>query len=121
MVGISTSSPSLFININTLLSNSSMSIYYHHRYYSRHPNYFCEQMIWVMIYCFSILQIEHMNQILNVWVVGAVLLIVLFQGSMAFSESITKSKYDGYREYQRRTSMCIPFFPKPRTITKKAV
>ena len=78
-------------------------------------------MIWVMIYCFSILHVDNMNQLLNVWVIGAALLVILFQGSMAFSESITKSKYTDYPEYQRRTSMCIPFFPKPRMIAKKMV
>lgn len=78
-------------------------------------------MIWVMIYCFSIVHVDNMNQILNVWVIGAALLIILFQASMAFGESITKSKYVDYQEYCARTSMCIPFFPKPRMIAKKVV
>ncbi len=74
--------------------------------YSRHPNYFAEQMMWFIIYCFSIVSSGH---VFNYSLTGIVLLILLFQGSMAFGESITKSKYPKYNEYIATTSQCIPF------------
>ena len=90
--------------------------------YSRHPNYFCEQAIWVVVYVFSVTHAATAAELLNVWVAGPVLLILLFQGSAAFSESITASKYPGYKDYQRRTSQFLPFFPGPRALNanKKA-
>lgn len=89
-------------------------------YYSRHPNYFCEQSIWVMVYLFSITHAQTPAELFNFWGLGAVLLILLFQASMAFSESITASKYPAYKEYQRRTSQCLPMFPRPRADVKKS-
>jgi steroid 5-alpha reductase family enzyme len=41
-----------------------------------------------------------------------ILLTALFQGSMAFTESISASKYPAYADYQRRTSRLIPWFPR---------
>ena len=41
-------------------------------------------------------------------ITGVIFLILLFQGSMAFSESITLSKYPSYADYQLFTSQCIP-------------
>jgi steroid 5-alpha reductase family enzyme len=82
--------------------------------YSRHPNYFCEQSIWVVVYAFSVTHATSVAELWNVWVAGPVLLILLFQGSAAFSESITASKYPGYKDYQRRTSQFFPWIPAER-------
>jgi steroid 5-alpha reductase family enzyme len=41
-------------------------------------------------------------------VVGIVLLVLLFQGSMQFSESITLSKYPLYAQYQATVPKLIP-------------
>lgn len=38
------------------------------------------------------------GSLLNVSLAGSVLLILLFQGSTALSESITSGKYPGYKE-----------------------
>jgi steroid 5-alpha reductase family enzyme len=39
----------------------------------------------------------------------AVLLVLLFQGSTRFTESISLSKYPGYREYQKKVPALIPW------------
>lgn len=43
---------------------------------------------------------------------GAMLLTLLFIGSTAFTESISRSKYPGYDEYRARTSALVPWFPR---------
>ena len=43
---------------------------------------------------------------------GAALLTLLFIGSTVFTESITKSKYPEYADYQATTSAVIPWPPK---------
>jgi len=48
--------------------------------YTRHPNYFCEQSIWVAVYLFSVTSSD--GQWLNWSVLGVVQLIALFAGSM---------------------------------------
>lgn len=75
--------------------------------YSRHPAYFGEQLFWVSIFLFSI----RASSIFNYSIIGPVLYVLLFFGSIKFSESITSSKYPAYREYQKYTSKCIPWFP----------
>ena len=77
--------------------------------YSRHPNYFAEQAIWVSSYIFSI---AAGAGIFNWTIIGSLLLIVLFQGSSAFGEEISSGKYPEYQAYQMRVSKIIPFFQK---------
>lgn len=67
--------------------------------YSRHPNYFAEQSIWVCFYLFSI---TTSGQWFNWSIAGSLLLLVLFQGSSNFSEEISASKYPGYKSYQKK-------------------
>jgi steroid 5-alpha reductase family enzyme len=79
--------------------------------YSRHPNFFFEQAQWWVVFAFGAVAAGSMLQ----WtVLGAVLLVLLFVGSTIFTESITKSRYPEYVEYQRTTSAVIPWFPKRR-------
>lgn len=78
---------------------------------SRHPNFFFEQAQWWMIAVCGILASGGIP-----WtVVGALLLSVLFIGSTVFTESITRSKYPEYADYQARTSPIIPWFPRAAT------
>lgn len=77
---------------------------------SRHPNYFAEQAIWFSFYIFSI---AAGAAVFNWTMIGAILLIVLFQGSSTFGEEISSSKYPKYKEYQRTVSKFIPF-PKKK-------
>ncbi len=79
--------------------------------YSRHPNFFCEQGIWWSFWLFGVAAGAPWW---NVSLLGPVLLIALFQGSTAFTESITASKYPDYADYRRRTSRLIPWWTATR-------
>ncbi|EOD57704.1 DUF1295 domain-containing protein [Amycolatopsis vancoresmycina] len=72
--------------------------------YSRHPNFFFEQAQWWAIAVFGVVAGG-----LQWTVIGAVLLTLLFVGSTRFTESITKSRYPEYADYQRRTSAVVPW------------
>eukprot|EP00600_Ochromonadales_sp_CCMP1393_P010006 CAMPEP_0174955158 /NCGR_PEP_ID=MMETSP0004_2-20121128/828_1 /TAXON_ID=420556 /ORGANISM="Ochromonas sp., Strain CCMP1393" /LENGTH=109 /DNA_ID=CAMNT_0016203059 /DNA_START=534 /DNA_END=863 /DNA_ORIENTATION=- len=78
--------------------------------YSRHPNYFAEQSMWVTVYLFSITPPG--SKLVNWTITGCIQLILLFMGSMSFGESITLGKYPEYQEYQKSTSQCIPMLPR---------
>jgi steroid 5-alpha reductase family enzyme len=73
----------------------------------RHPNYAAEQAIWLVFYLFSV---AATGRWLNGSLVGAVLLLLLFQGSADFSEKISERKYPGYAEYLRRVGRFVPKF-----------
>jgi Predicted membrane protein len=85
--------------------------------YSRHPNFFFEQAQWWTVFTFGAIAA---GSVLQWTVVGPVLLTLLFLGSTAFTESITKSKYPEYAEYQRTTSRQIPWFPRRSATTTVA-
>lgn len=72
---------------------------------SRHPNYFAEQSIWVAFYLFTI---GAGIGVFNWSVAGALLLIVLFQGSAVIGEEISGSKYPEYKQYQAEVNKFIP-------------
>ncbi len=72
---------------------------------SRHPNYFAEQAIWLSFYLFSV---AASGQWLNWSISGALLLIVLFQGSSQFSEEISAKKYPDYKHYQKEKPRFFP-------------
>ena len=75
---------------------------------SRHPNFFFEQAQWWTIGLFGVVAAGSIP-----WTVaGALLLSVLFVGSTIFTESITRSKYPEYAEYQARVSPIVPWFPR---------
>ena len=76
---------------------------------SRHPNYFAEQAVWCSFYVFSI---AAGIGIINWSIAGALLLIVLFQGSSAFGEEITASKYPDYDRYCQETPRFFPALRK---------
>lgn len=77
--------------------------------YSRHPNYWAEQSIWVAFYLFSV---AASGQWINWSIAGCLLLFVLFQGSSDFSEEISASKYPDYKNYQKKVSRFIPWKAK---------
>jgi len=77
--------------------------------FSRHPNFFFEQAQWWIFYGFAVIAT---GTVANWTVIGAVLLTLLFVGSTIFTESITRSRYPEYAEYQRRTSPVVPWFPR---------
>lgn len=73
--------------------------------YMRHPNYMAEQMIWLCIYFFSV---AATGSLLNWTIGGFILLVLLFRGSSDFSERISASKYEHYKDYQKRVGRFIP-------------
>jgi steroid 5-alpha reductase family enzyme len=77
--------------------------------FSRHPNFFFEQAQWWTLFFFGVAAAGSIFQ----WtVVGAFLLTLLFVGSTKFTESISKSKYPEYAEYQATTSPIVPWPPR---------
>jgi steroid 5-alpha reductase family enzyme len=75
--------------------------------YSRHPNFFCEQAQWWVVYGFSV---AAGAKAANPTLVGPVLLTLLFHGSTKFTEEITAQKYPEYAEYHARVSRLVPWF-----------
>ena len=69
---------------------------------SRHPNFACEQIIWVVFYIFSI---NASGDFFNWSIIGCLLLIILFYNSAQFSEEISKDKYPEYENYQKNVPM----------------
>ncbi|KAL7266574.1 hypothetical protein RUND412_010876 [Rhizina undulata] len=72
---------------------------------SRHPNFACEQAIWAGVYQWGCVITD---ALFNWTAVGAICLLLLFQGSTNLTESITAKKYSEYEEYQRRVSKFLP-------------
>ena len=77
--------------------------------FSRHPNFFFEQAQWWVLFFFGAVAA---GSVLQWTVLGAVLLTTLFIGSTVFTESISRSKYPEYADYQATTSPIVPWFPR---------
>ena len=93
--------------------------------YSRHPNFFFEQAQWWAFYALGATAAVAsgagtIGGALNLTIIGAALLTVLFIGSTIFTESITASKYPAYAEYQRATSMLVPWPPRNRAVAPQS-
>lgn len=74
---------------------------------SRHPNFACEQSVWVLLYQWSCLDTYSYYN----WTgVGALGYLILFQASTWLTELITAGKYSEYKEYQARVSKFLPKF-----------
>jgi steroid 5-alpha reductase family enzyme len=86
--------------------------------FSRHPNFFFEQAQWWVLYLMGAVSL---GAPLHWTIIGPVLLTALFVGSTRFTEEITAAKYPEYADYQRRTSMLIPWIPQePRAAAADA-
>lgn len=75
---------------------------------SRHPNYFSEQSIWVVLYLFCVSAGVTTYVLFNWTLFGSMLLILLFIGSSMFSEGISLQKYPDYQDYLNQVSKYIP-------------
>jgi len=73
--------------------------------YSRHPNFACEQGVWISFYFFGV---AASGQWINYTIAGPVLLVLLFIGSSQLTESISSSKYPEYAEYRQKVPKFIP-------------
>jgi steroid 5-alpha reductase family enzyme len=75
---------------------------------SRHPNYFSEQSIWVVIYLFCISAGVTNYFFFNWTLFGSMFLILLFMGSSMFSEEISLQKYPTYQDYVDQVPKYLP-------------
>ena len=73
--------------------------------YSRHPNFAAEQLIWFVLYQWSCSASLEMH---NWSFIGAVSLILLFQGSTPLTEWITSNKYPEYKHYKEKVGCFVP-------------
>ncbi|MYH09810.1 MAG: DUF1295 domain-containing protein [Gemmatimonadales bacterium] len=73
--------------------------------YCRHPNFFCELGMWWVFYLFAV---SASGQWLHWTGLGFILLTALFIPSTRLTETISASKYPGYRDYQATTPALIP-------------
>ncbi|MGH8327505.1 MAG: DUF1295 domain-containing protein [Steroidobacteraceae bacterium] len=79
--------------------------------YSRHPNYFFEGVHWL-----AYVALAHGAPLASLAWTGPVLMLVFLRwvSGIPFTEAqALRTRGDDYREYQQRTSMLIPWFPKP--------
>mmetsp|Transcript_14088 Transcript_14088/g.16382 ORF Transcript_14088/g.16382 Transcript_14088/m.16382 type:complete len:319 (-) Transcript_14088:73-1029(-) len=73
----------------------------------RKPNYAAEQCIWISYYLFSIAATGG-SRIVNWSMIGWISLVILFQGSGALTEKLTKMKYPKYEDYQKHVPLYVP-------------
>lgn len=78
--------------------------------YSRHPNYFFESLIWCAWAVFALASPWGWVGLLSPALILYFLLKVT--GIPATEAQAMRTKGDAYREYQRTTSMFIPWFPR---------
>ena len=72
----------------------------------RHPNYACEQAVWIVFYLFTIVAT---GQWVNWSITGALLLVILFRSSSELSEEISAEKYPEYETYRKDVPRFAPF------------
>ena len=73
--------------------------------YVRHPNFICEQLIWVSFYFFGV---AASREWINWTLAGPILLILLFIGSSDFTESVSMKKYPEYISYKESVPRYFP-------------
>jgi len=78
--------------------------------YSRHPNYFFQLMIWISVFIFSLTTPYGWISIICPLTIGY--LIFKVTGIPMTEEQSIRSKGDLYKEYQRTTSVFVPWFKK---------
>ena len=79
----------------------------------RKPNYSCEQSIWICNYLFTVAATGGATEYLLNWsFVGCFLLVLLFQGSGAFTEKLSSAKYPDYSQYKKDVPLYVPSLKK---------
>jgi len=76
---------------------------------SRHPNFFCEQSMWITLVFFTIPNINTSIWGFLVPLILVAQLLITFHFSTDMTERITCKKYPKYAEYQKKVSRLIPF------------
>ncbi len=79
--------------------------------YSRHPNYFFQLLLWIGVFIMSLPSPYGWIAIICPLSIGFLLFKVT--GIPMTEEQSIRSKGDAYREYQRTTSVFVPWFKKP--------
>ncbi|MDR1748631.1 MAG: DUF1295 domain-containing protein [Spirochaetaceae bacterium] len=74
----------------------------------RHPNYFGELGFWWSVW---LMALSFGGGPMASGLFGPLALTVLFIGSTIFTESLSAAKYPAYREYRKKVSPIIPWFP----------
>ena len=78
--------------------------------YSRHPNYFCEWLVWVAYFVFACGSPWGWTSVACPLCILGLLLGVT--GIPMTEEQSLRSKGGAYRRYQRTTSAFVPWFPR---------
>jgi steroid 5-alpha reductase family enzyme len=78
--------------------------------YSRHPNYFFQLLIWIAVLIFALGSPHGWLALISPLSIGY--LIFKVTGIPMTEEQSIRSKGEKYKEYQRTTSMFIPWFKK---------
>jgi steroid 5-alpha reductase family enzyme len=73
--------------------------------WSRHPNFACEQSIWLVFYQWAAFSSQAP---INWTVFGILGLLGIFFGSTRLTEQISAKKYSQYKDYQRLVARFIP-------------
>ncbi|MCO5583364.1 hypothetical protein L7F22_037274 [Adiantum nelumboides] len=83
--------------------------------YSRHPNFFCEQINWWLFWSYVVITftpakgpVPWSTFLKSYATLSPVLMNLLFISSTAFTEQITGGKYPAYKAYQKRVGMFLP-------------
>ncbi|QKJ32203.1 DUF1295 domain-containing protein [Mucilaginibacter mali] len=79
-------------------------------YYSRHPNYFFEWLMWVSYFIFALGSPYGWLGVISPTIILYLLLKVT--GIPATEEQSLRSKGDAFRAYQKSTSVFVPWFKK---------
>ena len=78
--------------------------------YSRHPNYFFQTLTWL---AYALIAVAAPYGWIAFFAPALILYLVLFvTGVPPAEESSLRSRGDAYRDYQRRTSVFVPWLPK---------
>jgi steroid 5-alpha reductase family enzyme len=83
--------------------------------YSRHPNYFGEILLWIGVYLFTFNSLNSIQKIFAFNSPVLIALLLIFITGLPKLEKYADKKWGKlkqYKEYKRKTSILMPWFPK---------
>jgi steroid 5-alpha reductase family enzyme len=83
--------------------------------FSRHPNYFCEWLIWVSFALVATGSVSGAGVRWLAWLAPTFMLFLILKvtGIPPTEKRALATRGEDYRRYQRETSAFVPWFPKP--------
>ena len=84
-------------------------------YYSRHPNYFGEIMVWLGTYIFVFYSLTDLNKIIALISPVFISFLLIFVSGIPLLEKSAQKKFGhiiDYQKYKSSTNLLIPFFKK---------